>query len=184
MCVYLCEDNPANIHDYAVDVAEAEMFTSVYSKSRSNLITTHEIVSLVTMLRRRLEPPSFSLPDNVTILAGHKIKFVRLSASWPIKRGPYNITEKEKTKRFKSARFLDVTTIDGFQGRDKVIAFWNHIISHANNSSDVAFLKENRRVNVVATCARLQLIMLTRIGMPEEHFFVNQPGKKADWDTG
>jgi hypothetical protein len=67
----ICEDDPANIHVYAVDVAEAETFTSVYSKSRSNLITAHEIVSLV-MLRRRLEPPSFSLPDNIVILAGHK----------------------------------------------------------------------------------------------------------------
>jgi hypothetical protein len=68
----ICEDDLANIHVYAVDVAEAETFTSVYSKSRSSLITAHEIVSLVTMLRRRLEPPSFSLPDNIVILAGHK----------------------------------------------------------------------------------------------------------------
>jgi hypothetical protein len=44
----------------------------VYSKSRSNLITAHEIVNLVTMLRRRLEPPSFGLPDDIVILAGHK----------------------------------------------------------------------------------------------------------------
>ena len=43
----------------------------------------------------------------------------------------------------------------------------DHVISHANRSSDVAFLKEGRRVSVVATRAKLQL---TRIGMLEEHF--------------
>src|SRR4051794_6460352 len=72
MCVYLGEDDPANIHVYAVDIAEAETFTNVYSMSRFNLHTAHEIVDLVMMLRRSLKPSDFSLPDNIVILAGHK----------------------------------------------------------------------------------------------------------------
>jgi hypothetical protein len=40
-----------------------------------------------------------------------------------------------------------------------MIVFWDHVISHANKSSNVAFLKEDRRVSVVATRAKLQLIM-------------------------
>jgi hypothetical protein len=70
-CAYLGEDDPANIHVYAIDIAKAKAFTSVYSKSRSNLHTADEIVDLVMMLRRSLEPPDFSLPDNIVILAGH-----------------------------------------------------------------------------------------------------------------
>jgi hypothetical protein len=51
-----------------------------------------------------------------------------------------------------------------------MIVFWDHVISHANKSSDVAFLKEHRRVSVVAARAKLRLIMFTRTGMLEEHF--------------
>lgn len=184
MCAYLDEDDPANIHVYAVDIAEAETFTSVYSKSRSNLHTAHEIVNLVMMLRRSLEPSDFSLPDNIVILASHKDQVRTILRVLADKMRTHNITEKDETKRFKRAEFPDVTTIDSFQGKDKMIVFWDHVISRAEKSSDVGFLKEDRRVNVAATRAKLQLVIFTRIDMVQEPFFAYQAGKEIDWDTG
>jgi superfamily I DNA and/or RNA helicase len=133
-CAYLGEDDPANIHVYVVDIAEAETFTSVYSKSRSNLHTAHEIVGLAVILRRSLEPPDFNLPDNIVTLAGHRDQVRTIIRVLADKMRTYK-------KRFKRAEFPEVTTIDDFQGRDKMIVFWDHVISHANKSSDIGFLK-------------------------------------------
>jgi hypothetical protein len=180
---YFEENDESKLHLYAVDIADSKSYTSAYSKSRSNLHTAHEIGNFLMKVRRDVKPSDFSLSENMVILAGHKDQVRTINRLLIKKISQYNANVEDAAQRFSRSEFPTTFTIDAFMGRDSLIVLWDHVISHANKSSDVGFLKDDRRVNVACTRAKLQLIKFTRLEMLEERFFAAQTGREMDWET-
>jgi len=67
----------------------------------------------------------------------------------------YNEQVKRLRDRFKKAghRNVDISTVDGFQGREKEIMFLS-CVRGSNNEGGLGFLRDERRINVAITRAR------------------------------
>jgi len=67
----------------------------------------------------------------------------------------YNEQVTRLRARFKGAgyRNVDISTVDGFQGREKEIIFLS-CVRGANNKGGLGFLRDKRRINVAITRAR------------------------------
>ena len=182
---YFKEDDETRLHLYAVDIAKSQSYRSAYSKSRSNLHTAHEVTNFLMMVRRAVKPSDFSLslPENMAILSGHKDQVRTINRLLLKKISQYNANIEDETQRFTRSEFPNVSTVDAFMGRDSLIVLWDHVISHAERSSDVGFFKDDRRANVASTRAKIQLVMFTRLDMLEESFFLRPMGREVDWET-
>lgn len=70
-------------------------------------------------------------------------------------------------KPFKNA--ISIDTVDGFQGQERDVVFISMV--RANNSGDIGFLRDLRRMNVAITRARMKLIIVGSVQTLCKHPF-------------
>ncbi|KYQ90443.1 putative splicing endonuclease [Tieghemostelium lacteum] len=71
---------------------------------------------------------------------------------------PYKQQQKDIELRLKHHSFIEVNTIDGFQGREKDIIIFSCVRAHKGGS--IGFLSDVRRMNVGLTRAKFSLIVI------------------------
>ena len=69
-------------------------------------------------------------------------------------------------------RSISVNTVDGFQGQERDIILISLVRS--NDSGEIGFLRDLRRMNVAITRARMKLIILGDVPTMTRHPFYRQ----------
>lgn len=77
------------------------------------------------------------------------------------------LMKREFFKPFR--RYISVNTVDGFQGQERDIILISMV--RANDSGDIGFLRDLRRMNVAITRARMKLIILGDASTMTRHRF-------------
>ncbi|MGM0405972.1 MAG: IGHMBP2 family helicase [Thermoplasmatota archaeon] len=83
---------------------------------------------------------------------------------------PYD-DQKENIKSRIDHENIEIDTVDGFQGREKEVIILS--MTRSNNSGDIGFLKDLRRLNVSITRAKRKLIIIGDSTTLSEHPFYN-----------
>lgn len=77
------------------------------------------------------------------------------------------LAKREFFKPFR--RRISVNTVDGFQGQERDVILISLV--RANDSGDIGFLRDLRRMNVAITRARMKLIILGDVSTMTRHPF-------------
>ena len=80
------------------------------------------------------------------------------------------IKKKQGFKPYR--RFISVNTVDGFQGQERDVIIISLVRS--NDSGQIGFLRDLRRMNVAMTRARMKLIIIGDAATLSRHPFYKQ----------
>jgi predicted DNA helicase len=113
-----------------IDTLGEEHEKIAFSKSKYNLFE----VDIVEKIVKKLE--EFIKKENISVISPYKEQVIKL---------------KEKVD-------VEVSTVDGFQGRENEVIIFSLVRS--NKNEEIGFLKDYRRLNVAITRAKRKLIII------------------------
>jgi DNA polymerase alpha-associated DNA helicase A len=124
-------------HDRADDLENNEIIQSKYNDNEATLVVSH--------VEKLLD--SDCTFDDIGVISPYRAQVALL--------------KRELRCRFESRKNykqIEVSTVDGFQGREKEVIIISLVRS--NDEHEVGFLKDKRRLNVAITRAKRQLVII------------------------
>ena len=115
---------------------------SSYNKEEANLVFKHLKIYL-----EEINQSGYDLPESIGIISPYKAQIEVLSKM--LDSSDFNLEIKNK---------ITINTVDGFQGQERDVIYISLVRS--NESGEIGFLSDERRMNVALTRAQRKLVVV------------------------